>query len=129
MIAFADNYQLRRARGDRSNRPTRSDRADPADAFYRNPAGLAILLAAATVRKRRMLGDPSARPGANFRPDPPDLMTLREVGTSLPSDLRETLPGELQHRLKSRLAEMFQMIDELDLADPFTGEPGTGCGW
>jgi hypothetical protein len=129
MIAFADDYQMSRARGDRSNRLTQSGRADPTDAFYRNPAGLAILLTAATVRKRRLLGDPSARTGANFRPDPPDLMALRAVGTSLPTDLRDTLPGELQHRLKSRLAAMFQMIDELDLADPFAGEPSTGCGW
>jgi hypothetical protein len=106
-----------------------SDTTDAGTAFYRNPAGLAMLLAAATIRKRRLLGDPSARRGASFQPDRPDLMTLREVGTYLPRNLRDTLPEDLQLRLKCRLAEMFQMIDELDLADPSTGEPSAGCAW
>ena len=50
-------------------------------------------------------------------------MTLREVGAYLPGDL----PPDLHSPVKFRLAQLFQMIDELDLADSSTGE--TGAGW
>jgi len=52
-------------------------------------------------------------------------MTLREVGTYLPGDL----PPDLHSSVKFRLAQLFQMIDELDLADSSTGETGAGCAW
>lgn len=124
MIAFADDNrrpsvraQPRHISGSSSGRRLKS--------FYMDPAGLAVLLTAATIRKRRLLGDPAARPGTSFCPDPPDLMTLREVGTYL----RGALPPDLHRQVKLRLAQLFQMIDELDLADSSTGETGAGCAW
>jgi hypothetical protein len=128
MIAFADDNQRRSPRA-QSGQAIGSSGTRSLKAFYRDPAGLAVLLAAATTRRRRLLGDPAARPGTSFRPDPPDLMTLREVGTYLSSKLRGELPAELHSQLKFRLAQMFQMIDELELADSSTGETGAGCAW
>jgi len=125
MIAFADDHVAKRLSG-RNARVAGLDVKGNGEAFYRNPAALAVLLAAATVRRRRLLGDPSARPGANFQTGPPDLLTLRDAGASLPPELRDTLPADVHHRLKCRLAEMFQMIDELDLADSTAGEADAG---
>ena len=128
MIAFADDHVGKRLSG-RTARVAGSDVSGDGEAFYRNPAALAVLLTAATVRRRRLLGDPSARPGVNFQPGPPDLMTLRAAGACLPPELRDTLPADIHWRLKCRLAEMFQMIDEFQLTDPSAGEPDAESLW
>jgi hypothetical protein len=128
MIAFADDYRGKRY-GVRTAPVAKFDASGDGRAFYGNPAALAVLLAAATVRRRRLLGDPAARPGADFHPAPPDLMTLRDAAACLPPGLRDTLPADDHYRLKCRLAEMFQMIDEFQLTDPSAGEPDAGSLW
>jgi hypothetical protein len=128
MIAFADDHVEKRL-SSRTARVPELDVSRDGEAFYRNPAALAVLLEAATVRRRRLLGDPTARPGASFQPGPPDVLTLRDAGACLPTGLRDTLSADVHHRLKCRLAEMFQMIDELQLSDPSTGEPDAGSLW
>ena len=96
-------------------------RGRPAAIRSHNPEMLAGITFAAPAAKnrrpalaRRLLGDLAARPGTSFRPDPPDLLTLREVGRYLPSYLGGELPAHLHGQLKFRLAQMFQMIDELE---------------
>jgi hypothetical protein len=130
MIAFADESKLRPARA-RLNSPAATPTSRPTDAaFYRNPAGLVVLLTAATLRKRRLANDLSVRPGASYRPDVPDVLALREAEAYLSSHLSDRLPADLHRVVKLRLAQMFRMMDELDLANSRPlGEPGAGCAW
>jgi hypothetical protein len=104
MIAFAKGYERLVSTAARSKKPPI------------HPAALAVLLMAATRPKggRPRAFGPKLR--ADSVPDEPDPVLQRELDRAL-AGVRGTMRCREYVRLRATVAELFRMIDRLDLSD------------
>jgi len=90
-----------------------------------HPAALAVLLLSAGRPRGGRLGafGPALRAGKV--PEDPDPVLQRELDRAL-ADLRGDMSKAQYVRLRATVAELFRIIDRLDLSDPGHGHADTG---